>query len=87
MYAIRSYYVRPRLWPHDDVQPRQRGLGDLDRIVEPRALQRTIEDVITSYSIHYTKLYDHSTEHGNKATVNRLDRLSIGYVSERNNFV
>ncbi len=25
----------------------------------------------------------HSTEHGNNATVNRLDRLSIGYVSER----
>ena len=43
MYAIRSYYGSPALLIADE---------------PTTALDVTIQAVITSYSIHYTKLYD-----------------------------
>ena len=45
MYAIRSYYV-------------QCGLRQFQIRVDAILLQHTLPVVITSYSIHYTKLYD-----------------------------
>ena len=59
MYAIRSYYDRRRL---EEQAPRtwQRMLsGRRLNLITPSPLDIEIHDiVITSYSIHYTKLYE-----------------------------
>ena len=81
MYAIRSYYENWKLW--------QTGQSTTMR---PTAMQKqrlVLSNVITSYSIHYTKLYEEDiVKSGSaKASIEFGTILNRGKLSGRNNFV
>ena len=54
MYAIRSYYGTVSEIIEEAIKFRELGVKQI--LFDPAV--ESLEDVITSYSIHYTKLYD-----------------------------
>ena len=70
MYAIRSYYAQDNgtavCLKHFALNNQENNRGTVDVIVGERAMREiylspfkaAVQDVITSYSIHYTKLYE-----------------------------
>ena len=68
MYAIRSYYVKIRhylqLFDVDDKGGTIEKTGGLGDLTFQQFFDLTEIDVITSYSIHYTKLYESSLPSG-----------------------
>ena len=68
MYAIRSYYgiaVAREKGYVETIKGRRRYLNDINSanavvrgVAERNAINAPIQGVITSYSIHYTKLYE-----------------------------
>ena len=67
MYAIRSYYEAMRATQQDMSMARLVGIN-VDRIIS-----LTFVIVITSYSIHYTKLYEASQQYGDLKVLQQVD--------------
>ena len=62
MYAIRSYYVDYGRYKYERKKKQGKNKGHTASLKEvklrPRTDQHDLDFVITSYSIHYTKLYE-----------------------------
>ena len=79
MYAIRSYYDHPAVFHHrqncsaarmpDNLEGGAPAVGKLVLLDQQRDDTAAKNDVITSYSIHYTKLYDSLTLDGKGVAV------------------
>ena len=72
MYAIRSYYENHHQWFHPGEYPDQPESGKPLRKPVPRPM-----GVITSYSIHYTKLYESAVEQAREVASLILADLDI----------
>ena len=69
--ALRRFDRNGKPWVSYDVQAKDRLSGRMTRLHFERPVLRNVRFVITSYSIHYTKLYEASPQPGSDSAVRR----------------